>query len=88
MAMGFFEDYGRNMDAWNDCVGSIDYPAPGLSKVRIAPGEVLAIQVNNATELKTNGPDQWAALLECTGLVIWRRTKDGEPAILALAYYI
>ena len=86
-AMGFFEGYGRNMDAWNDCMGSIDDPAPGLSEVRIVPGEVLTIRVDYATRLKNDGPDQWTALLECTGFVNWCRTEDGDPAILALAFY-
>jgi hypothetical protein len=86
-ALGFFDGYGRNMDAWNDCMGSIDDPPPGLSEVRILPGEVLTIRIDNATILKKDGPDQWAALVECSGFVNWCRTEEGEPAILALAFY-
>jgi len=34
-ALGFPGFYGRNMDAWNDCMTSLDAPSDGLSSVHV-----------------------------------------------------
>jgi barstar (barnase inhibitor) len=41
-AFGFPDFYGRNMDAWIDCMTHLDDPGAELSKVCIELGEVLS----------------------------------------------
>jgi RNAse (barnase) inhibitor barstar len=84
-ALGFPSWYGRNMDAWIDCMSSLDEPGDGLSQVKVQPGEVLVVAVQNAAELKSRFPELWGELLEATAFVNWRRLDVGKPAILTIA---
>lgn len=86
-ALGFPEFYGRNMDAWVDCMGYVDDPSAGMSSVCIRPGEVLVLCIENADEFKQRCPDLWHSFLECTAFVNWRRIERGEPAILSVSAY-
>ena len=36
-ALGFPPTYGENMDAWVDCMTSLDNPSAGMSKVHALP---------------------------------------------------
>jgi hypothetical protein len=38
-------------------------------------------------EFAARCPEQYAALIECAGFVNWRRSSEGEGAVLALAYH-
>ena len=86
--LGFPGFYGRNMDAWDDCMTSLDASEDGLSLVHIAPGDVLVLCVSGATELKKRCPEIYDALVECSAFVNWRRIQKGEPAVLALSFDI
>jgi RNAse (barnase) inhibitor barstar len=87
-AFGFPDFYGRNMNAWNDCMTYLDDPDAGMSTVHVEPGEILVLQINNAPGLKKRCPEQFAAIVECSAFVNWRRIEKGEPTILALSYYV
>ncbi len=84
--MGFPEFYGRNMDAWIDCMTSLDAPDDGLSTVHAGSGGVLTLNVVNAARLKSRNAEIWEALNECAAFVNWRRNEVGEPSVLALSY--
>jgi len=86
-ALGFPSWYGRNMDAWIDCMSSLDEPADGLSQVKVQPGEVLVVAVQGAAELKSRCPKLWGELLEAAAFTNWRRLEVGQPAILTIAAY-
>ncbi len=86
-AFGFPDFYGRNMDAWIDCMSYLDDPDAGMSKLIVEPGKVLTIRINNYLHFKDAAPDQWINLLECVAFVNWRRTEEGRGAVLALAFY-
>ncbi len=83
---GFPSFYGRNMDAWIDCMTSLDSESDGLTSIHVSPGAVLGLEIANATLLKERHPEQYAALLECAAFVNWRRIERGEPPVLALAF--
>ena len=85
--LGFPEFYGRNMDAWNDCMTSLDAPDDGLSSVHVAPGDVMVLCVSGARGLKRRCPDIYDALVECSSFVNYRRIEKGESAVLALSFY-
>ena len=85
--LGFPVFYGRNMDAWVDCMGYVDEPSAGMSTVSVAPGEMLVLRIENAGEFKRCCPDLWLTLLECAAFVNWRRIEQGGVAVLSVAAY-
>ncbi len=84
--LGFPDFYGRNMNAWIDCMTSLDAPGDGLSKVHAPAGGVLTLNVVNAPRLKADNAEIWEALNECAAFVNWRRNEVGEPSVLSLSY--
>jgi Barstar (barnase inhibitor) len=84
---GFPEFYGRNMNAWIDCMTDVDDTNAGMTSVRVAPGEVLTIIITNATAFALRCPEQFSALVDAAAFVNWRRVELGETAVLALAYF-
>jgi hypothetical protein len=85
LALGFPSWYGRNMDAWIDCMSALDDSTDALSKVKVQQGQVLVLLVQNASGLKLRCPDLWRELLECTAFVNWRRTERGQAAVLTVS---
>lgn len=85
-AFGFHGFYGRSMDAWIDCMTSLDEPGHGMSKLHCARGSVLTLQLLNVRDFRKRCPDQYDALIECAAFVNWRRNKVGEPSVLALSF--
>jgi len=86
-AFGFPGFYGRNMDAWNDCMTHLDDPGEELSEVTCAKGDYVVIELANVEAFKKRCPEQYAALVECTAFVNWRRMEKGSPPLLMLSYY-
>lgn len=80
---GFPAGFGRNMDAWIDCMTNLDEE---FSQVQVAPGELICITIIQAATFKARCPEQYQALLECSAFVNLRRLEIGEPAILVLAF--
>jgi hypothetical protein len=85
-ALGFPSFYGRNLNAWVDCLSSLDEPAGGLCSVQLVPGELLTLIVDNARSFRERLPDLFAAFLEAAAFVNWRRIKSGEAPVLVLAF--
>src|SRR5687768_4325612 len=87
LAFGFPEYYGRNMDAWIDCLTYLDDPDSGMTMVHVAPGQCLSLVVDHAAGLKSRCPELFCALIECAAFVNWRRIEAGGEPVLALALY-
>ena len=86
-AFGFPSFYGRNMDAWIDCMTYLDDPAAEMSDVHVPRGTVLTIQLDHVDEFIAHCPQQYRALIECSAFVNWRRLEQGDPSVLALSFY-
>lgn len=84
---GFPEFYGRNMDAWIDCVSSLDAPADGMTSIHAPESGVVVLQLDHADDFAHRCPDQYNALIECAAFVNWRNIKVGRQAVLALSFY-
>lgn len=82
---GFPDFFGRNMDAWIDCMTNLD---DEFNEVRVQPGELVCIALDGAADLKTRCPEQFQAFVECSAFVNWRRLEIGEPAILVVSCYV
>lgn len=83
---GFPDFYGRNMNAWIDCMTSLDEPVDGMTRVHAAKGNVLTMQLENVATFREQHPELYAAIIESVAFVNWRRIKVGEPAVLALSF--
>lgn len=82
--LGFPDFYGRNMDAWIDCMTSVDAPSEGLSTVSVERGEILVLRIDEPFDFRRRCPAQYDALVECTAVVNFRRIEAGEPPVLAM----
>jgi hypothetical protein len=81
--LGFPESYGRNMNAWIDCMTYRDED-DGMSRVVIDAGALIVIEIENPKEFMGGCAEQFAALVECTAFVNTRRVGANEQPILAL----
>lgn len=67
--------YGRNMDAWNDCMSDI------------VEAEIITLHITSVNELKEKGLDIYEAIVECSAFVNWRCTEKGGLPLIALSFY-
>ena len=86
-AFGFPKFYGRNMNAWIDCLSYLDDPGSEMTRITMPPCGVVTLHLEGIVEFAARCPEQYAALVECSAFVNWRRTSNGNPAILALSFY-
>ena len=86
-SMGFPAFYGRNMNAWIDCMTSLDEPADGMTTVHAPAGGVLVIALSDATDLARRCPEIYEAVVEASAFVNHRRLGGGEGPVLALAFW-
>lgn len=84
---GFPAFYGNNMNAWIDCMTSLDSPGDGMTTIHCKPPEVVVLQLDQAMDLKTRQPELLEAIISSAAFVNWRKIEMGEPAVLALSYW-
>lgn len=87
--LGFPDYYGRNMDAWIDCLTYADDADAGMvsADVAVKEGDVLTIQVDNVKAFMSRCPDLYRDLIECSAFVNWRRIETGGSSVVALSFY-
>jgi len=85
-SFGFPAFYGRNMNAWIDCMTYLDDIGAGMTTVHCEPGRVVTLLLEHAAAFATRCPEQYAALVECAAFVNFRRLESGGTAVLALAF--
>jgi hypothetical protein len=83
-ALGFPDFYGRNMDAWIDCLTYIDQD-DGMRRATVSPGESLILELEDEGSFRDRCPDQYAKLVECAEIVNRRHIEKGKTAELALS---
>ena len=82
--LGFPAFYGRNMNAWVDCMSAFDDPGSGLTTVRGAADDPVVLRLDDVDAMPA---EIYQALVESAGFVNWRRMEAGEPPILVLAFW-
>lgn len=85
-ALGFPEFYGRNMNAWVDCLTYAD-EEDGMRNVVVPAGEVLTLELQGVASFAQRCPEQYAAVVESSAFVNWRRIEQGERPIVALSFW-
>ncbi len=83
---GFPAFYGRNMNAWIDCMTYLDDPGAGMTTVHASLGGVVVLQLGNVDEFALRCPELYEAIVECSSFVNWRRIEQGELPVLALSF--
>ncbi len=75
-AFGFPEFYGRNGNAFIDCLSYLD---GGMTRFALKAGETLIVELPDADEFAKRAPEQAMALLGWIGDVNARSVEVGEP---------
>lgn len=83
-AFGFPAFYGGNMNAWIDCMTSID---SDFSQVSCEVGGSVTLSLGSITSFRQRCREIHDALIECVAFVNYRRMEQGEEPILFLSYY-
>ncbi|KCV81135.1 Barstar (Barnase inhibitor) superfamily protein [Actibacterium atlanticum] len=81
-AFGFPAFYGRNMNAWHDCMSSLD---DGFCVFEALPTDTVTITLKHADFLKTRAPELLTAVHEGVAFVNSRRMENREMPMLLLA---
>lgn len=81
----FPEFYGRNMDAWIDCMSDLDDPEAGMTQIHVEKGKVMTLELVDSKDLRDRLRDVYDAIVECSAFVNWRRVDAGRSPVLALA---
>jgi hypothetical protein len=84
--MGFPDFYGRNMDAWIDCMSHLDDAAAGLANVSLAVGEILILEVSSTEDFVKREPEILKELVACTSFVNLRYAEWGNGTSIALVF--
>ena len=82
----FPDFYGRNMDAWIDCLSYLDQSDAGMSKIDANPRGVVALHLENVTDFALRCPEIYQAVIECSALANCRRIEQGDEPVLALSF--
>jgi hypothetical protein len=82
---GFPDFYGMNMDAWIDCMSYLDEDA-GMSRLHLADGEMLNIEVTDTESFNSRLPEIFDALVECSAFVNQRYIDTGKSPVLSLIF--
>ena len=74
---GFPTFYGRNMNAWIDCLTYVR-EGDGMSRFELGPTEALVIEVLDTKAFKGQVPEVFDAFVDCLGVVNQRHVEAGE----------
>lgn len=56
-----------------------------MSDFKALPGEIVLLELSNASKMKRIAPDIFAAILEMTAFCNWRRDEKGHPPLLLVS---
>jgi hypothetical protein len=84
--LGFPDFYGRNMNAWIDCLMYCDED-DGMRSLVVPAGDVLTLAIENVDEFAARCPEQYEAIVECSAFVNHARLDAGVRPIVALSFH-
>lgn len=84
---GFPAFYGRNMNAWIDCMSSLDDPDSGMTTITCPKGDYIILELDNVHNFQKEYPDLYETTIECSAFVNWRRLERNKPPLLMLSFY-
>ncbi len=84
----FPDFYGRNMDAWIDCMTYLRDPDVADCGFQLARDDVCFLHLEHAADLKKRCPEIFEAIVECSAFCNYRQIVEGDPAPLALSFCV
>ena len=75
--MGFPDFYGKNNNAWIDCMSYIDDKEAGMSKILVEPGESLDIVVSGTEKAIESTSEVFLGFMEIVADVNQRFIESG-----------
>jgi RNAse (barnase) inhibitor barstar len=81
----FFDAYGRNTDAWIDCMTDLHGPN-FLSSLNLPEGEGVELVLNGTQDLSRRKPEIIRELIECTAAVNREYRRQGSEVRVALLF--
>ena len=84
---GFPDFYGRNMDAWIDCMSYLDDPESGMTKITCSKRDYIIIELENIQNFQKIYPEIYEAIIECSAFVNLRSLEANEHPLLMLSFY-
>jgi len=85
---GFPSFYGRNMNAWIDCMSYLEDPDAGMSEITCNKGDFVVIELNEAKTFKERCREQYDAIVEGAAFVNFRNLEAGENPLLMLSFEV
>jgi hypothetical protein len=85
-AMGFPNFYGKNMNAWIDCMSYLDDSSARMTKISVTSDEMCVIEISSSEDFSKRLPEIFSTLVECTAFVNQRAKNRGRSPLLALAF--
>lgn len=85
-AFGFPRTYGRNFDAWIDCMTYLNDPKAGMTKKHTPPGGVVTMLLEGVDDFSKRCPEIFKAIVDGTAFVNWRHLEKKEGPVLTIAY--
>lgn len=85
-AFGFPSYYGRNMNAWIDCMSYLNDPEVVDTTMKANPGGVVTLQLNYVDEFAEHCPELFSTVQESVAFVNWRQIEAGRGPVLALSF--
>lgn len=82
-ALGFPEFYGRNLNAWIDCL-SYRREDDGMSSVNIGLDELIVFEITESNLFRRNFNEGFIAFEECIVAVNQRYLEQGQEPALGL----
>jgi RNAse (barnase) inhibitor barstar len=84
--MGFPKFYGKNMNAWIDCMSYLNDSNAEMTKFSVMADEICIIEISSSEDFSKRLPEIFSALVESTASVNQRAKKSGRSPLLALAF--
>jgi hypothetical protein len=84
IVFGFPDFYGRNMDAWIDCMSCLDDAEANMTKVCIDRGDLIVLKIDGVESFRRRCTEQYETLIACISSVNRRSQEIGEQPFLAL----
>jgi len=79
---GFPDFYGRNMDAWIDCMTCLDDVDAAMTSIHGSTSDMVVLQIDEVDRMPA---EIYKVLVDCAAFVNWSRIEQGDPAILAMS---
>jgi len=83
--IGFPDFYGRNGDAWIDCMTHLD---TDFSEVRVDPGQFVLLEIRGADQLSARAPELINFIYDAAAFVNGRRIEVGDKPILLISHRV